>query len=184
MRPTVLANFGLVTALRTLADEAAQRNNWMLDLQLPADDIQLDEQTEIALFRVAQESLTNAAKYARASRVSIGLQVDDDRLRCRSPITASASRRPISSAHIRTACSACASGWRRTAGASTSGGACRAGTEIHVVMPCARSAAPMDDAAPDIPSQRRPCRTAPTRTTEHTYTKIASALTASRRLVF
>ncbi len=77
MRPTVLANFGLVTALRTLADEAAQRNNWALELHLPADDIQLDEQTEIALFRVAQESLTNAAKYARASKVSIALRVDD-----------------------------------------------------------------------------------------------------------
>jgi signal transduction histidine kinase len=77
MRPTVLANFGLVTALRTLADEAAQRNNWTLELHLPADDIQLDEQTEIALFRVAQESLTNAAKYARASKVSIALRVDD-----------------------------------------------------------------------------------------------------------
>jgi signal transduction histidine kinase len=77
MRPTVLANFGLVTALRTLADEAAQRNNWTLESHLPADDIQLDEQTEIALFRVAQESLTNAAKYARASKVSIALQVGD-----------------------------------------------------------------------------------------------------------
>jgi signal transduction histidine kinase len=73
MRPTVLANFGLVTALRTLADEAAQRNNWTLDLHLPDDDIPLNEQTEIALFRVAQESLTNAAKYARASQVTIGL---------------------------------------------------------------------------------------------------------------
>jgi signal transduction histidine kinase len=77
MRPTVLTNFGLVTALRTLADEAAQRNNWTLESHLPADDIQLDEQTEIALFRVAQESLTNAAKYARASKVSIALQVGD-----------------------------------------------------------------------------------------------------------
>lgn len=77
MRPTVLANFGLVTALRTLADEAAQRNSWTLELHLPADDVQLDEQTEIALFRVAQESLTNAAKYARASKVSIGLDVGD-----------------------------------------------------------------------------------------------------------
>jgi signal transduction histidine kinase len=77
MRPTVLANFGLVTALRTLADEAAQRNNWTLNLQLPADDIKLDEQTEIALFRVAQESLTNAAKYARASQVSIGLHIGE-----------------------------------------------------------------------------------------------------------
>jgi signal transduction histidine kinase len=80
MRPTVLANFGLVTALRTLGEEAAQRNGWLLDQQLPEDDIKLDEQTEIALFRVAQEALTNAAKYANASRVSIGLQVSADQV--------------------------------------------------------------------------------------------------------
>ncbi len=80
MRPTVLANFGLVTALRTLGDEAAQRNGWMLDQRLPDDDIKLDEHTEIALFRVAQEALTNAAKYANASRVSIGLTVHADRV--------------------------------------------------------------------------------------------------------
>ncbi|MGF6753753.1 signal transduction histidine kinase [Paraburkholderia sp. GAS42] len=80
MRPTVLANFGLVTALRTLAGEAAQRNGWVLDQQLPDDDIKLDEQIEIALFRVAQESLTNAAKYANASRVSIGLTVLADQV--------------------------------------------------------------------------------------------------------
>lgn len=73
MRPTVLANFGLVTALRTLGDEAAQRNGWVLDLQLPNDELQLDEQTEIALFRIAQESLTNAAKYARATQITITL---------------------------------------------------------------------------------------------------------------
>nr|WP_231941367.1 sensor histidine kinase [Burkholderia sp. PAMC 28687] len=80
MRPTVLANFGLVTALRTLADETAQRTGWTLDLALPEDDIKLGEEVEIALFRVAQESLTNAAKYARATRVSIALALDDERV--------------------------------------------------------------------------------------------------------
>ncbi|SAL11611.1 sensory box histidine kinase/response regulator [Caballeronia sordidicola] len=80
MRPTVLANFGLVTALRTLADETAQRTGWTLELALPEDDIKLGEEVEIALFRVAQESLTNAAKYARASRVSIALALDEERV--------------------------------------------------------------------------------------------------------
>ena len=80
MRPTVLANFGLVTALRTFADETAQRTGWTLELALPADDIKLGEEVEIALFRVAQESLTNAAKYARASSVSITLALDDERV--------------------------------------------------------------------------------------------------------
>ena len=83
MRPTVLANFGLVTALRTLADETAQRTGWTLELALPDDDIKLGEEVEIALFRVAQESLTNAAKYARASNVSIALALDDERVSMR-----------------------------------------------------------------------------------------------------
>ncbi|MDR5854135.1 sensor histidine kinase [Caballeronia sp. LZ062] len=76
MRPTVLANFGLVTALRSLADEAAQRNGWTLEARLPEDDVKLGEAVEIALFRVAQETLTNAAKYARASRICIALTLD------------------------------------------------------------------------------------------------------------
>jgi signal transduction histidine kinase len=75
MRPTVLAHFGLVTALRTLAEEAAQRNGWRLSLELPEDDIRLDEALAIALFRVAQEALNNAAKYARASRVGVALSL-------------------------------------------------------------------------------------------------------------
>jgi signal transduction histidine kinase len=75
MRPTVLAHFGLVTALRTLCEEAAQRNGWRLSLALPDDDIRLDEALAIALFRVAQEALNNAAKYAHASRLSVALVV-------------------------------------------------------------------------------------------------------------
>ncbi|MEJ0004637.1 MAG: hypothetical protein WDN30_15820 [Pararobbsia sp.] len=75
MRPTVLAHFGLVTALRTLAEEAAQRNGWQLSLGLPEDDVRLDEAHAIALFRVAQEALNNAAKYARASRLEVRLRL-------------------------------------------------------------------------------------------------------------
>ncbi|WP_250522902.1 MULTISPECIES: sensor histidine kinase [unclassified Caballeronia] len=77
MRPTVLANFGLVTALRSLADEAAQRNGWNVEFDLPGEDVKLGEAIEIALFRVAQETLTNAAKYAHASRIRVALTVDE-----------------------------------------------------------------------------------------------------------
>jgi signal transduction histidine kinase len=80
MRPTVLANFGLVTALSTLADEAAQRNGWTVGLALPESDVKLGDEIEIALFRVAQESLTNAAKYAHASGIEIALTLDAERV--------------------------------------------------------------------------------------------------------
>jgi signal transduction histidine kinase len=152
MRPTVLANFGLVTALRTLADEAAQRNNWMLDLRLPEDDIQLDEPTEIALFRVAQESLTNAAKYARASRVSIGLQVDTAQV----ALSISDNGVGITPADLKRTHTHGLLGMRQRVAAH--GGQFdihrgeRGGTDVHVVMPCARNGMPVDAMASAVSS--------------------------------
>jgi signal transduction histidine kinase len=150
MRPTVLANFGLVTALRTLADEAAQRNNWVLDLQLPDDDIKLDEQTEIALFRVAQESLTNAAKYARASRVAIGLLIDDAQVE----LSISDNGVGITPADLKRTHTHGLLGMRQRVAAHGGQFDIRrttpSGTHIQVVMPYARSAAPLDDIEPPL----------------------------------
>ncbi|MFM0635818.1 sensor histidine kinase [Paraburkholderia metrosideri] len=152
MRPTVLANFGLVTALRTLADEAAQRNNWTLESHLPADDIQLDEQTEIALFRVAQESLTNAAKYARASKVSISLQIRDDEV----ALHIADNGVGIMPADLKRTHTHGLLGMRQRVAAH--GGrfdiqrAVPNGTDIHVVMPSVSTATPSVDLPPSAPS--------------------------------
>ncbi|VVE44672.1 Sensor histidine kinase LiaS [Pandoraea terrigena] len=81
LRPTVLINFGLVTALRSLAEETADQQHWQLDLDLPEEDFALPESTAIVLFRVAQEALTNAGKYARATAVRVALACDDQRVR-------------------------------------------------------------------------------------------------------
>ncbi len=81
LRPTVLINFGLVTALRSLAEETADQQHWQLDLDLPEEDFALPESTAIVLFRVAQEALTNAGKYARATTVRVALACDDQRVR-------------------------------------------------------------------------------------------------------
>ncbi|HZZ13869.1 MAG TPA: sensor histidine kinase [Paraburkholderia sp.] len=153
MRPTVLANFGLVTALRTLADDAAQRNNWTLELHLPADDIQLDEQTEIALFRVAQESLTNAAKYARASRVSIGLQVGDGEV----ALHIADNGVGIMPADLKRTHTHGLLGMRQRVAAHGGRFDIRRGapngTDIHVTMPSASSATPSVDLPAATPSR-------------------------------
>ncbi|HEY3596523.1 MAG TPA: sensor histidine kinase [Paraburkholderia sp.] len=152
MRPTVLANFGLVTALRTLADEAAQRNNWLLDLHLPADDIQLDEPTEIALFRVAQESLTNAAKYARASQVTIGLETGDGRVALHIAdngigITPADLTRTHTHGLLGMRQRVAARGGRFDIRRGDAGG-----TDIHVAMPVAAAPAPEPESAPPPPA--------------------------------
>ncbi|HXZ10279.1 MAG TPA: sensor histidine kinase [Paraburkholderia sp.] len=147
MRPTVLAHFGLVTALRTLGDEAAQRNGWTLDLDLPEDDIKLDEQTEIALFRVAQEALANAAKYANASCVSIGLVIGAGQVALHIAdngigITAADLTRTHTHGLLGMRQRVAARGGAFDIGAATPGG-----TDIRVTMPFAGSPVTLDEPA-------------------------------------
>jgi signal transduction histidine kinase len=81
LRPTILVTLGFVTAARELAEQTAARAGWELDLKLPDEIPTLREDISIALFRILQESLTNAAKYARATRVTIGLTCRDGLVR-------------------------------------------------------------------------------------------------------
>jgi signal transduction histidine kinase len=74
LRPSILTTFGLVTAASELARQFVERTGWKLKLDLPPDDPDLDEDIEIAMFRILQESLTNASKHSQARRVRISLQ--------------------------------------------------------------------------------------------------------------
>ncbi|MCC6533839.1 MAG: CHASE3 domain-containing protein [Burkholderiales bacterium] len=73
LRPSALSTLGLAVAARQMAQQVAECAGWQLDLDLPERDLELSEDVEIALFRVLQESLTNAAKHARAARVRVRL---------------------------------------------------------------------------------------------------------------
>ncbi|MET9761898.1 sensor histidine kinase [Streptomyces sp. NPDC006372] len=77
LRPGVLDDLGLVSALTSLTTEFATHTELRLvrrfDSGLPA----LDEQTELVLYRVAQEALTNAARHAEAGRVEVSLRHTD-----------------------------------------------------------------------------------------------------------
>ncbi|MPZ44436.1 MAG: histidine kinase [Betaproteobacteria bacterium] len=81
LRPSTLSTFGLATAARELTEQVAERAGWDVELELPEIDPQLPEEVEIALFRVLQESLTNATKYAQATRVRVRLGCEP--LHCR-----------------------------------------------------------------------------------------------------
>ncbi|HEX8963708.1 MAG TPA: ATP-binding protein, partial [Rhodocyclaceae bacterium] len=47
------------------------------ELDVPADCPRLDEDRAMALFRIAQESLTNVARHAKAPWASVRLSVED-----------------------------------------------------------------------------------------------------------
>jgi two-component system sensor histidine kinase UhpB len=78
LRPAILDDFGLVAALRWLADEYRQTFGMPVEIEIgrPAP-VRLPPEMELALFRIAQEGLTNSAKYADAGRVRLALSFPD-----------------------------------------------------------------------------------------------------------
>lgn len=77
LHPSLLTTFGLIPALKALIESAAERNQWELDLVLPDEDTHISEALGLIAYRVVQETLNNATKYAEATRVSVHLQVDE-----------------------------------------------------------------------------------------------------------
>ena len=78
LRPAVLDEFGLLRALdegpvRDLLDAAGVRYH----TQLSGDPRQLDEDTRIAVYRLVQESATNAVKHAQARHFRLRLRIGE-----------------------------------------------------------------------------------------------------------
>lgn len=77
LRPTALDDFGLEPALERLADTFGRRTGLVIDLRVAGLDVRLGEQLETALYRVVQEGLTNIAKHAGATRVTVSVHGHD-----------------------------------------------------------------------------------------------------------
>jgi len=73
LRPSAL-EMGIVSALEWLAGRFSTNTGIRSEVHIEDDDIQLDEATAIALFRIVQESLTNVARHAKANRVDVTLR--------------------------------------------------------------------------------------------------------------
>ena len=71
LRPQALDDFGLVAALERLCEAWRTQSGIAVDLQANLDSGRLSAEIETALYRIVQESLTNVAKHAGASRVSV-----------------------------------------------------------------------------------------------------------------
>jgi two-component system, NarL family, sensor histidine kinase UhpB len=78
LRPEMLEHLGLVAALTELATSFARVAGVRVDRDFPASLPKLAPETELAVYRITQESLTNVARHAQASRVTITLEPGDD----------------------------------------------------------------------------------------------------------
>jgi PAS domain S-box-containing protein len=82
LRPGVLDKLGLASALEFEARRFEERTGIVCTVQNPAEMSPLSPDVTTALFRIAQESLTNAARHSGATAVKILLEdVGDDAVR-------------------------------------------------------------------------------------------------------
>lgn len=77
LRPAAL-DMGLTSALEWLVSEFSHNTGIACGLRAPSDRLELDDERATAIFRVIQESLTNVARHAQASRVEIELECGDE----------------------------------------------------------------------------------------------------------
>jgi two-component system, NarL family, sensor histidine kinase UhpB len=74
LRPEMLEHLGLVSALTELSRRFADQSGIDVERRFADDLPPLSEEAELAVYRVAQESLTNVARHAGATRVELALE--------------------------------------------------------------------------------------------------------------
>jgi PAS domain S-box-containing protein len=80
LRPPALAEAGLEAAIR--ADVRSRLADTDLDVELDLDSVgeSLDEDQKLVIYRILQEAISNVVRHADASRLSIALVRDGDRV--------------------------------------------------------------------------------------------------------
>ncbi len=73
LRPEALDDLGLVSALAVLSERFAQRSGLSVEQHIDDDLPELDRESELVVYRVAQEALTNVARHAGVDRAELGL---------------------------------------------------------------------------------------------------------------
>jgi two-component system sensor histidine kinase UhpB len=74
LRPELLEHLGLVSALTELSQTFSRTSGVSVERRFATELPALSDEAELAIYRVAQEGLTNVARHAHASRVELTLE--------------------------------------------------------------------------------------------------------------
>ena len=73
LRPPTLDDLGLVTSIRILVEDLSERAEMGGQLKLEGEERRLLPDTELGLYRIAQEALRNVERHAQAAHVSVAV---------------------------------------------------------------------------------------------------------------
>jgi PAS domain S-box-containing protein len=77
LRPGILDDLGLVAAIEWAGEDFQARTGTTCGLDLPQEVIAVDPEQATAIFRIFQETMTNVARHAHASKVEVRLARED-----------------------------------------------------------------------------------------------------------
>ncbi len=78
--PPALEELGLAAALRKYVDASRWNESVQIDLEIAGEERRLPESIELAVFRIVQDALANAAEHSEAPRVDVRLRFETGRL--------------------------------------------------------------------------------------------------------
>ena len=80
LRPGMLDHLGLAVAIDWLAKDFQKRTGIRCSVSIVPGELRLDADLSFSIYRIVQETLTNISRHAEASRVTISLKQDPDRV--------------------------------------------------------------------------------------------------------
>jgi len=80
LRPGLLDDLGLVAAMEWQAKEFSSRSGIACEADLDAEEVPLEKDLATAIFRIFQETLTNIARHANATRVWVHLETREGKV--------------------------------------------------------------------------------------------------------
>ncbi|MBI5951721.1 MAG: HAMP domain-containing protein [Chloroflexi bacterium] len=80
LRPTVVEDFGLEEGLRRYVSEICEAHHWSYEIITEINGLEIAPSVQTAIFRIAQEAISNVSKHAQTQRVRVELSEDGQNL--------------------------------------------------------------------------------------------------------
>lgn len=81
LRPIYLEDLGLVTALEMLARETSQNHSLVVNFKKSGGEQRLSHDVELALYRIAQEALSNVVRHSQAQQADLHISFGEKETR-------------------------------------------------------------------------------------------------------